>query len=94
MKVTVIYVGTDVERLIETEVEEGATVEAAISASGLLVHEPGLASCELTVGIWNRTVSLGHLVADGDRIEVYRPLVVDPKQARRLRAELGRRGRR
>ena len=94
MKVTVIYIGTDVERLLETEVEGGATVEAAISASGLLLHEPGLASRELSVGIWNRVVSLHDLVSDGDRIEVYRPLVVDPKEARRLRAELGRRRRR
>ena len=94
MKVTVVYIGTDVERLIETEVEEGATVEAAIGASGLMLHEPALANCELNVGIWNRVVSLRHLVSDGDRIEVYRPLVVDPKQARRLRAELGRRRRR
>jgi putative ubiquitin-RnfH superfamily antitoxin RatB of RatAB toxin-antitoxin module len=63
---------------VALELEAGATVRAALAASGRAAQEP--------VGIHGRRVSLDTPLADGDRVEIYRALQVDPKQARRQRA--------
>jgi putative ubiquitin-RnfH superfamily antitoxin RatB of RatAB toxin-antitoxin module len=47
----------------------------------------------MRVGIWNRNAKLDTVVRDGDRVEMYRPLVVDPKEARRIRAQVRQRRR-
>ncbi len=66
-------------------VEPGCTVEQALKTSGLLQDiEPQLLR-QLDVGIWGRKVVLSHVLRDNDRIEIYRPLTVDPKVARRER---------
>jgi len=64
----------------------GSTVAMAIEAAGLIEAFPELLGRALEAGIFNRVCSPGHVVRDGDRIEIYRPLQIDPKQARRLRA--------
>lgn len=91
MIVKVVYALPDRHRVLDAEVAPGATIREAIEASGLLELEPELRNCRLDAGIWNRRASLDTAVSDGDRIEVYRPLTVDPKEARRLRAQLRRR---
>lgn len=60
------------------ELEEGATVRTALSAAGWPAAR--------TVGIHGRRVALDASLADGDRVEIYRPLSVEPKEARRRRA--------
>jgi len=55
----------------------GATVRDALAASGFEGH---------AVGIFGKRVELDHRLADGDRVEIYRPLAMDPKEARRQRA--------
>lgn len=64
-----------------------ATVREAVLASGLLETFPQLDLHRLRVGVWNRIASLDTPLRDGDRVEVYRPLQVDPKAVRRERAE-------
>jgi putative ubiquitin-RnfH superfamily antitoxin RatB of RatAB toxin-antitoxin module len=91
VKVTVVYAQPGAQHVIEVDVGTGATVRQAIAASGLLAPGPGQALDELEVGIWNHRCSLDTVVREGDRIEVYRPLQVDPKEARRIRAEVRRR---
>ncbi|RZL11376.1 MAG: RnfH family protein [Rubrivivax sp.] len=60
----------------------GATVKDAVLASGLAdPRQHG----EVSVGIWGRRASLGTRLRDDDRVEIYRPLTVDPKEARRVR---------
>lgn len=93
MIVTVVYAGSVRQLVLRVEVEAGANVEEAIIASGLLSLEPGLHLQTLTAGIWNRLVKLEQRVREGDRIEIYRPLQVDPKEARRIRADIRRRRR-
>lgn len=93
MIVTVVYAGIRDRHLLTVEIEPGSTVEQAIVASGLLVLEPQLDLGRLKVGIWNRAASLGAVARAGDRIEIYRPLQVDPKEARRIRAEIRKRRR-
>lgn len=65
---------------------EGACVEDALRAAGTLQRHPEIdAGNGQWVGIWGRSVSLQQSLSDGDRVEIYRPLLVDPKDARRLR---------
>jgi uncharacterized protein len=63
----------------------GATVEQAIQASGLLEMRPAIDLQAAGVGIWGRKAGLGTLLRDRDRVEIYGPLRVDPKVARRER---------
>ncbi len=91
MIVTVVYAQPGAQQVIEVDVDAGATVRQAIVASGLLAQAPELAQDELDVGVWNQRCSLDAVLRQGDRIEVYRPLRVDPKEARRIRAEVRRR---
>jgi uncharacterized protein len=68
----------------------GSTVADALRASGLLeAHDLVLES--LACGIWGRVQPLTGALRDGDRVELYRPLSVDPKEARRLRYKRQRR---
>ena len=67
--------------------EEGATVEQAIHASGLLALRTDIDLAKNKVGIYSRPVKLTDVLSDGDRVEIYRPLIADPKDLRRQRAE-------
>ena len=67
------------------ELEFGTTLMQAIDASGLLKKYPALASGAGSLGIWGQRAEAGTLLRDGDRVEIYRPLAVDPMEARRLR---------
>ena len=69
----------------------GATVADAIRASGVLDRRPEMAAAAPDVGIWGRASAMTQRLEDGDRVELYRPLTVDPKEARRVRAEVRRR---
>lgn len=67
------------------ELDAGATVAQALLACHIFEEFSELQSDRLRVGIWGRKSSLGHLLQDSDRVEIYRPLRVDPKIARRER---------
>ena len=79
---------------VEVELAAPATALDALRASGVLERCPELAGGAMSVGIWGRAASPQTIVRDGDRVELYRPLVRDPQQARRLRAVKARRERR
>ena len=83
----VVYGTPEKQALLEVVVERGTTVEQAIMASGIVKRFPDINLEILKVGIWNRTCKLSDLPKKGDRIEIYRPLIADPKEARRRRAE-------
>lgn len=68
----------------------GATVIQALAACEIFKEFPELVQNQLRTGIWGCKTQLNHLLADNDRVEVYRPLRVDPKTARRER--FGRQG--
>ena len=67
------------------ELPEGSTLRRALHASGLLQRHPELDSDDICAGIWGRRQPLDVRLRDQDRVEVYRPLRVDPKEARRQR---------
>ena len=72
------------------ELPAGSSVADALRASGWLAQY-GWAPGALRCGVWGRVLPLDHPLRDGDRVEVYRPLLVDPKEARRLRYKRQRR---
>lgn len=64
----------------------GATVREAIELSGLLAERPEIDLASNRVGVFGRLKGLNDMLRDGDRVEIYRPLKADPKEARRKRA--------
>ena len=70
---------------VTVSVAEGATLADALRASGLLERHPQIDLAVQRVGIWGRLQALDAPLRERDRIEVYRPLLVDPKEARRQR---------
>lgn len=71
---------------IEVTLDPGATVEEAIRRSGIVARFPEIDLARNRVGIFGEPVRLNDPVRDNDRVEIYRPLVADPKEARRQRA--------
>lgn len=85
--VEVIYATLDQQVLIKVAVEENATIESCIQKSGVLDQHPEIDLTHFKVGIFSQVKPLAHEVKPGDRIEIYRPLIADPKAARRKKAE-------
>ena len=87
MSVTVAY-ATPVKQLeIPLEVPGNCTVEQAINRSKICARFAELSMPDVIVGINARKVQLDSPLSPGDRVEIYRPLIIDPKEARRLRVE-------
>jgi putative ubiquitin-RnfH superfamily antitoxin RatB of RatAB toxin-antitoxin module len=86
LRVQVVYALADGEDAVSLELAPGATALDAVRASGLLERHPGIDLARQRIGIHGRVVEATAQLADGDRVEVYRPLAIDPKEARRRRA--------
>jgi len=84
--VQVVYALSGTQEIVQVELEEGAPVEDAIHASGILAYHPEIDLKTQRIGVWGRPVTLATGVRDRDRVEIYRALSADPKQARRRRA--------
>lgn len=87
INVEVAYATPAKQSLIELTVPAGSTVEQVILASGVLDIHPEIELASASVGVWNRVVKPSVEVKNGDRVEVYRPLIADPKEVRKRRAE-------
>ncbi|PSM60576.1 RnfH family protein [Citrobacter freundii] len=85
--VEVAYALPEKQYLQRVTLQQGATVEEAIRASGLLELRTNIDLSKNKVGIYSRPVKLADVLQDGDRVEIYRPLIADPKELRRQRAE-------
>ena len=72
--------------LLALRVRNGASVGEVIAASGIASHFPDLTLDDMPTGIWGKDVSRDSKVSEGDRVELYRPLLTDPREARRRRA--------
>lgn len=86
LQITVVY--SPVERAVREvvlQLSAGSTVLQALQTSGLLQLFPALDPSALTLGVWGRRGSLTQVLQHNDRVEIYRPLNVDPKVARRER---------
>lgn len=90
MRVSVVYCTREDAWTREVELADGRTLRDAIEQSGVLAAHPALARGDFSVGVFGRAQPPEAQARDGDRIEIYRPLLVDPKDARRHRGELRR----
>jgi putative ubiquitin-RnfH superfamily antitoxin RatB of RatAB toxin-antitoxin module len=78
LRIEVVRARPERQETIALELEQGATVRMALRAAGMPLDQP--------VGIYGRRVALDARLADGDRVEIYRPLRAEPQDARRQRA--------
>ncbi|KTC91794.1 MULTISPECIES: RnfH family protein [Legionella] len=86
VKVELVYIAANQSLVhLSLSLETGATVADALNQSEILKTNPSLS--ELAVGIFSKPVSLDTILRAGDRIELYRPLILDPKEKRRQRAK-------
>ncbi|MBK5340418.1 RnfH family protein [Pseudomonas sp. TH49] len=88
IEIEVVYAAVDRQVLRTLSVPEGATVREAVLKSGIGDEFPELDLNECPLGIFGKVVAdpQVRLIQAGDRIEIYRPLLADPKEVRRLRA--------
>lgn len=88
--VEVAYGRPDQQVIIPVRLPPGATVEDAIRRSGILERFPEIDLSRNKVGIWSKLTKLDTPLREKDRVEIYRPLIADPKEVRRKRAEEGK----
>ena len=88
IEIEVVYAAVDRQLLRALSVPEGTTVREAVLKSGIGDEFPELDLSDCPLGIFGKVVadSQGRLIQAGERIEIYRPLLADPKEVRRLRA--------
>jgi len=86
IKIELAYAPAQDVQLIALSVNEGTTVREAIDLSGLCHRYPDIDPDTAKTGIFGKLCTGDMVLNDGDRIEVYRPLLADPKEARRTRA--------
>jgi len=84
--VQVCYARPEWQFLRELNVAPGTTIRAAIKASGLLDEAPEIDLSTARAGVYGKLKELDALLREHDRVEIYRPLIADPKDARRRRA--------
>jgi putative ubiquitin-RnfH superfamily antitoxin RatB of RatAB toxin-antitoxin module len=86
MRIEVVYSEAPqrIER-VQLDLPAGARLADALRASGLLTRHPEIDLARQRVGVWGRLCPVDQPLRDGDRVELYRGLQVDPKEARRLR---------
>ena len=87
LEVEVAYALSHQQFLRRLKMSSGSTVRQAIVQSGVLSKFPEIDLKSVKVGIFSRPVDLDVLLNSGDRVEIYRPLILSPTDARRLRAE-------
>jgi len=90
MIIEVAYALKDKQTLLSLEMNEGATVKDAIDASGIIYSYPQINLTKDKVGIFGKLTKLDTVLREKDRVEIYRPLIADPKQVRKERAAAGK----
>ena len=91
IEVEVAYALPDQQTLLRLEVPEGTTAEDAVRRSGVLEQHPEIDLASSKIGIFAKPVPGNRVLRAGDRVEIYRPLIADPKAVRKQRAEEGKR---
>ena len=91
MRVEVVFANPSEQALVGLDVPAGRTVGQAIRASGLLARFPEIDLARNPVGVFGERVARERLLEEGERVEIYRALLADPKEARRRKAARTRR---
>ncbi|MCW8856501.1 MAG: RnfH family protein [Kangiella sp.] len=87
IKVEVCYALPDKQTLLSLEVDASQTIEEIIHQSGIVELYPEIDLRQNKVGVFSKLSKLTDTLHDGDRVEIYRPLIADPKEVRKLRAQ-------
>ena len=90
IQIEVCYPLATKQEVVSLKVPAGTTVQAAIEASGLLAKYPEIDLKKNKLGIWNKLAKVDAVLRDKDRVEIYRPLIADPKEVRKQRAAEGK----
>lgn len=90
INVEVAYAIPEKQIIRAVNVDAGTTIGAAIVQSGIMMDFPDLELEEAKVGIFGKVASMTTVLSNGDRVEIYRPLIADPKEVRRKRAAEGK----
>ena len=90
INVEVAYALADKQVLIPLMLEEGSTAQQAIESSGILAQFPEIDLDKNRIGIFGKLSKLNVVLGEKDRVEIYRPLIADPKTVRKKRAEQGK----
>lgn len=90
IRVEVAYARPDRQLILSLDVEEGATLIDAVRDSGILDEFPEIDPEHAKMGVFGKSAPRDQALREGDRVEIYRPLVADPKEVRRQRARQGR----
>lgn len=93
LRVSVAFAYPDRQVLLSTDLTEGATLRDAIERSGIREKVPEIDLDTMRVGVFGKLRDLDDTVRSGDRVEIYRALKADPKEARRARAQAEKSGR-
>lgn len=88
--IEIIYATAMRQVLLELSVAVGQPVGQVVDESGIYEEFPNQGLESADIGVWGHPVERSHAVCDGDRIEIYRPLQMEPREARRLLAKSGR----
>ena len=87
IEIQVVFATCSRQVMIGLEVAEGTTIVESVDQSGIKAQFPAEDISQVKFGIWNNVRSSNEIVSEGDRVEIYRPLEADPKEARRRRAQ-------
>lgn len=90
IKVEVCYAQAAKQELVSVKLPEGATLAQAVEASGLLLKYPEIDLKKNKFGIFAKLSKVETVLRDRDRVEIYRPLIADPKEVRKQRAAEGK----
>ncbi|WP_374351346.1 RnfH family protein [Chitinimonas sp.] len=85
LTIEVVYASASAQQLVKLALAEGCTAGEAITRSGLLARFPEIDLAQQRIGIFSRLCTRDTRLRDGDRVEIYRPLLADPKESRRER---------
>jgi len=87
MNIEVVYALPSEQLIFTVTLDAGASAEDAIMASGILRKYPDIDLKKNKLGVYSRLIKLDTELVDGERVEIYRPLIADPKEMRKRRAE-------
>ena len=90
LRIELIYALPEKQQLVSLQLPAGSTVREAIDASGLLQKHPEIDLARNKIGIFGKLSKPDALLRDQDRVEIYRPLIADPKEVRKQRAAEGK----
>ena len=90
ISIQVVYALPDSQYITTLSVHTSCTAQQAVETSGLLQQFPDIQLSKITLGIFGKIISHDTRLNDGDRLEIYRPLMIDPKESRRNRAQLAK----